>query len=137
MAGIKGRSGGKRVNSGVKSKLTDPELQKQWRFQLERAVKSAASNMGVIRKDTFYNTRELSATFGKAAVRDFKVWFEATKHFNQEEGDRLHHEWITGKLSEVLYKKFLHTKAHFWVWSIRTEKQQEAWEISRGLRTFE
>jgi hypothetical protein len=136
MAGIKGRSGGKRDNTRIKSKLSDPKVQADWKFQLKRAICSASSNMGVLRKDTFYGIRELSAAFGKKAVLDFKDWFEASKHFNQQEGDRLYQEFITGRLEEKYYKKFLHTKAHFWVWSLRPEKQTSAWEISRGLREF-
>jgi len=39
-------------------------------------------------------------------------------------------------LEEKFYKKFLHTKAVSWSWSIRKEKQEQAWKISRGIEEF-
>lgn len=103
-----------------------------WKSNLERAICIAASNSTILRKESFFGLREIAATFGKSAVKDFKEWFEAHKVFNQDVADRLYQQKASGKLDEAKFKRLLYSTAYSWVWSIRPEKQRKAWEISRG-----
>lgn len=134
MSGIKGRSGGKREGAGMKSKLTDPALLADWQTQLRRAISQAAANGMVLRKDTFFNQRDIKAAFGKTAQAEFKTWFEASKHLNQDKADKLYHELATGKIDQAKFNKLFYAGAMFWVWSVKPEKQRQAWAISRGLK---
>jgi len=127
------KSGGARFKTHSKSRLAKPEVQADWKRELKRAICVAASNSTILRKNSFFTLREIQRAYGKAAVAEFKSWFEATKLFDQVEGDRLYQEWKSGLLEESLYKRFLHTRAVSWSWSIRPEKQQRAWRISRGI----
>lgn len=108
-----------------------------WKAQLTRAITSASSNMGVLRKDTFFTVHEIKATYGKKANEDFKSWFEASKHFDQLTGDKLYQELASGKLDETKFKKLLYSMAFSWVWTIKPEKQRKAWELSRGMAKLE
>ena len=133
MAGVKAKSGGSRFSTHPKSKMTSPEVQAQWKAELHRAISTASSNFCFLRKNSFYSLREIRLNFGRRAVDEFKSWFEAERLFDQVEGDRLYHEWKSGKIDEALYKKFLHTRAHSWSWMICASKRETAWKISRGL----
>jgi hypothetical protein len=128
------KSGGKRTGSGRKAKLMDPNMQLEWDQELTRAISAASANMGVIKKDSFWTLRELQARWGKLAGAEFKDWFEATKHLDQQFADQLLHEHKTGRITEDKYKDLLFTKAFTWYWSIRSEKSRAAWELTRGLK---
>ena len=136
MAGTKSKSGGSRFSAHPKSRLTDPKIAADWKRELFRAITTASANSSFLRKNSFYSLREIQKAYGLRAVNEFKEWFEAARLFDQVQGDRLYQEWKRGLLDDTMYKKFLHTVAHSWSWSLKPEKQELAWKISRGLVVF-
>jgi hypothetical protein len=130
------QSGGARPGAGRKGKLVPVETQLEWNKQLTRAVTQASGNMGVIKNETFWTLRQVQARWGKTAAAEFKYWFEAVRHLDQQVADRLFQEFESGKIDDEKFKKLLFTTAFSWVWSIRTERQRNAWELTRGLRTL-
>ncbi len=128
--------GGARKGSGRKSKLVSMEAQLEWKAQLKRAITSAQPNLGCIKKDSFWTLREVKERWGIRAVNEFKEWFEAQKHFDQLYADQLLQERMAGTLSAEKYQALLYKKAFSWGWSLKPERRQEAWELTRGLRTL-
>ena len=146
------KAGGARAGAGRKGKLVSIETQLEWDKQLERAITQASGNMGVIKKDAFYTLRSVKELWGKAAMVEFKDWFEAHRHYNEEIADKLLTERDekakrmkakpTATLAadliklEQKFEKLMMTKAYVWVWSIKSEKQRTAWELTRGVRAL-
>lgn len=134
MAGVKTKSGGVRSNTRLKAKTADPQVLATWQSNLKRAICIASSNMFVLPKTSFYTTREIKATFGKRALEDFKKWFDASKHFDQHIADKLYQEKASNKISEEKFTRLFYSTAFFWVWTVKSEKQKDAWAINRGTK---
>ena len=131
---MKKTHGGKRPNTGPKGRLqANPETRQEWLKQLTRAITAASTNFGVIKKNTFWNQREIRSRWGNKAIIEFKNWFESRRHYNAEVADGLLQEFVSGKIDEKKYKKLLGTQAYTWVWSIKSDQQKSAWQLTRGL----
>ena len=89
--------------------------------------------MFVLRKESFFTTREIKESFGKKALAEFKTWFSAEKHCDQIQADKLYQERAAGKIDDKKFSKLFVTTAFFWVWTIKPERQVEAWKISRQI----
>lgn len=128
------------------------EAQLEWDKQQLRAITQASGNMGVIKKYAFYTLHSVKELWGKAAMIEFKEWFEARRHDNQEVADKLltkrdeKAKRMKAKPNATLaadlikleqkFQKLMMTKAYVWVWSIKSEKQRTAWELTRGFGPF-
>lgn len=128
--------GGARIGAGRKPKLATQEAQMEWTAQLQRVITAASSNMGCVQRHSFWTLREIKQRWGIRVVEEFKEWFEAAKHLDQAMADRLLQERLSGALTEERYNELLYTQAFSWIWSLRSEKQRTAWELTRGLRTL-
>lgn len=128
------KSGGARTGSGVKSRLTNPEIKADWDAELKRAICTAAANFFVLKHKSFYSIRELQLAYGKPAIEEFKEWFEAKQHFDQEKADALYQRRAMGRITDEQLQKSLRVTAFFWVWSIKPSHQKQAWEMSRGIK---
>lgn len=126
--------GGSRKNAGRKSKLQDTALQRDWQSYLKRTIILASENFGVLKPELALTLRELTGIYGKRAAAEYRTWFESQRMFNKDESDRLYKDFVRGGLTEAQYNKFLYTKAYTWCWSLRSERQRDAWMIARCLK---
>ena len=120
----------------VRPIMDDPTVLAEWRAKLERAVLMANGNLQVIKKDTFWSVREVRARWGNRAVREFKYWFDAVKHYDAEKADVLLKEFESGKMDEEKYRRLLYTKAYTWMWVLREKRVRDVWHLTRGLKTI-
>lgn len=94
MSGIKGRSGGKRINTGIKK--MDHGLA-PWPIQLERALKLSVNRPDyILPREHFFTKSQVAQVYGKKAAAEFGTYFKSLRRFNQRKADEVRHRQSMG-----------------------------------------